>query len=176
MMHCCVSILIVRSYQSAIKGQAVHCQTDIVENTGDKLSFVYVVELQVLVFPLGDLLPFPKCYEFIAAIQQKPSDHRGEIKATVRYSVSGIEILSALRYLVQNHSRYRNKQVLPLDKIEEMFQYRDGQIAPIRVVDSYAYNNCTMAASIILNANDNFPGPRYIYRERHWMIISFVQF
>ncbi|CAF1477420.1 unnamed protein product [Adineta ricciae] len=140
MMHCYVSILIVRGHQSAMKGQVVHCQADIVEN-------------------IGDLLPFPKCYEFMAVIQQKPTDHRGEIKSTVRYSVSGIQILNALRYLVQNHSGYRNKQVLPLDKIEEMFQCREDQIAPIRIIDSYAYNNCTMAAPIILDANDNFPGP-----------------
>ena len=102
----------------------------------------------------------------MAVIQQKPTDHRGEIKSTVRYSVSGIQILSALQYLVQNHLGYRNKQVLPLDKIEEMLQCREDKISPIRIVDSYAYNNCTMAAPIILDKNDNFPGPRYMYRGR----------
>ncbi|CAF5126585.1 unnamed protein product, partial [Rotaria socialis] len=71
-----MSILIIRGHQSAMKGQVVHCQADVVDN-------------------IGDLLPFPKCYEFMAVIQQKPSDHNGEIKATVRYSVSAIQILRA---------------------------------------------------------------------------------
>jgi hypothetical protein len=103
----------------------------------------------------------------MAVIQQKPTDHRGEIKSTVRYSVSAIRILSALQYLVQHHVGYRNKRVLPLEKIEEMFQCREDHVAPIRIVDSYAYNNCTIAAPVILDANDNFSGPRYRHREKH---------
>lgn len=34
LMHCYVSVLIVRGHQSAMKGQVVHCQADIVENIG----------------------------------------------------------------------------------------------------------------------------------------------
>jgi hypothetical protein len=39
-MHCYVSILIVRGHQSAMKGQVVHCQVDLLENIGDELSFL----------------------------------------------------------------------------------------------------------------------------------------
>ena len=39
MMHCYVSILIIRGHQSAMKGQVVHCQADIVENIGDQCFF-----------------------------------------------------------------------------------------------------------------------------------------
>ena len=34
-MHCYVSILIIRGHQSVMKGQVVHCQADFVENIGD---------------------------------------------------------------------------------------------------------------------------------------------
>ncbi|CAF1110690.1 unnamed protein product, partial [Rotaria magnacalcarata] len=124
LMHCYMSILIIRGHQSAMKGQVVHCQADIAEN-------------------IGDLLPLPKCYEFMAVIQQKPTDDNGEIKCTVRYSVSAIQILRAIQYLIQNHSGYINKQVLALEKIEDMFECRKEQVAPIRIIDSYAYNNST---------------------------------
>jgi hypothetical protein len=82
-----------------MKGQVVHCQTDVLDN-------------------MGDLLPFPKCYEFMAVIQQKPTDNTKEIRSTVRYSVSAIQILNALRFLIENHIGYVNKQILPLKKLK----------------------------------------------------------
>ncbi|CAF4394484.1 unnamed protein product, partial [Rotaria sordida] len=42
LMHCYISILIIRGHQSAMKGQVVHCQVDVADN-------------------IGDLLPLPKC-------------------------------------------------------------------------------------------------------------------
>jgi len=95
LMHCYMSILIIRGSSSSMKGQVVHCQTDVLDN-------------------MGDLLPFPKCYEFMAVIQQKPTDNTKEIRSTVRYSVSAIQILNALRFLIENHIGYVNKQILPL--------------------------------------------------------------
>ncbi|CAF4046824.1 unnamed protein product, partial [Rotaria sordida] len=95
LMHCYISILIIRGHQSAMKGQVVHCQVDVADN-------------------IGDLLPLPKCYEFMAVIQQKPMNENGEIKSTVRYSVSAIQILRAIQYLIQHHIGYMNKQVLSL--------------------------------------------------------------
>ncbi|CAF1405176.1 unnamed protein product [Adineta steineri] len=139
-IHCYMSILIIRGHQSAMKGQVVYCQADITDN-------------------IGDLLPFPKCYEFMAVIQQKPPNENNEIRSTVRYSVSAIQIMKALQFLIQNHSGYLNKQVVPLKKIEEMFECRQDDVAPIRVIDSYAYNNCTTSAPIILGANEDFFGP-----------------
>ncbi|CAF4848101.1 unnamed protein product, partial [Rotaria socialis] len=63
LMHCYMSILIIRGHQSSMKGQVAHCQADVADN-------------------IGDLLPLPKCYEFMAVIQQKPTDDSGEIKST----------------------------------------------------------------------------------------------
>ncbi|CAF4188359.1 unnamed protein product, partial [Adineta steineri] len=40
----------------------------------------------------------------MAVIQQKPSNDNNEIRSTVRYSVSAIQILKALQFLIQNHS------------------------------------------------------------------------
>ncbi|CAF4849785.1 unnamed protein product [Rotaria socialis] len=140
LMHCYMRVLIIRGHQSAMKGQVVHCQADVVDN-------------------IGDLLPFPKCYEFMAVIQQKPSDHNGEIKVTVRYSVSAIQILRAIQYLIKHHVGYINKQVLSLEKIQEMFECRKEEIALIRIIDSYAYNNATTSAPIILDSDEALLGP-----------------
>ncbi|CAF5009716.1 unnamed protein product, partial [Rotaria sp. Silwood1] len=140
LMHCYMSILIVRGHQSAMKGQVVHCQVDVADN-------------------IGDLLPLPKCYEFMAVIQQKPTNDNDEIKSTVRYSVSAIQILHAIQYLIQHHIGYMNKQVLPVEKIEEMFQCRKEDVAPIRIIDSYAYNNSTTSAPIILDVDEAVFGP-----------------
>jgi hypothetical protein len=125
-----------------MKGQVVHCQADVTEN-------------------IGDLLPLPKCYEFMAVIQQKPTNDDNEIRSTVRYSVSAIQILKAIQYLIQHHIGYMNKQVLPLATIEDMFECRKENVAPIRIIDSYAYNNSTTSAPIILDSNEDFFGPRY---------------
>ena len=145
LMHCYMSILIIRGHQGAMKGQVVHCHADIVEN-------------------IGDLLPFPKCYELMAVIQQKPTNNGNEIRSTVRYSVSAIQILKALQYLTQHHRAYANKQILSLEKIADMFKCREEDVAPIRIIDSYAYNNSTTAAPIVLNVDDDFWGPRYKIR------------
>lgn len=40
-MHCYVSILIIRGHQSAMKGQVVHCETDFVENIGKRQQMSY---------------------------------------------------------------------------------------------------------------------------------------
>ena len=64
LMHCYMSILIIRGQQGSMKGQVVHCQADVADN-------------------IGDLLPLPKCYEFMAVIQQKPTNDDDEIKSTV---------------------------------------------------------------------------------------------
>ncbi len=155
LMHCYMSILVIRGRQGAMKGQVVHCQADLIDN-------------------IGDLLPFPKCYEFMAVIQQKPIDNNNEIRSTVRYSVSAIQILKALLYLVENHISYANKQVLSLEKIQDMFECRKEDIAPIRIIDSYAYNNCTIAAPIILDANEDFFGPRYYFNYYYLIFISII--
>ncbi|CAF3206684.1 unnamed protein product [Rotaria sp. Silwood2] len=147
LMHCYMSILIIRGHQSAMKGQVVHCQVDVADN-------------------IDDLLPLPKCYEFMAVIQQKPMNTNGEIRSTVRYSVSAIQILRAIQYLIEHHIGYINKQVLPLEKIEEMFQCRTEDVAPIRIIDSYAYNNSTTSAPIILDADEAVLGPSSKVRVR----------
>jgi hypothetical protein len=109
----------------------------------------------------GDLLPLPKCYEFMAVVQQKPTDDAHEIRSTARYSVSAMQILKALQYLTQNHVGYQQKHVLPMEKIEEMFQCRKEDVASIRIIDSYAYNNCTISAPMIVDNSHGFLGPRY---------------
>jgi len=131
LMHCYMSILIIRGHQGSMKGQVVHCKADVNDN-------------------IEDLLPFPKCFEFMSVIQQKPMNDSNEIRSTVRYSVSSIQILKAIQYLIQHHTAYSKKQLLPLEKIEEMFQCRKEDVAAIRIIDSYAYNNCTTSAPIIL--------------------------
>lgn len=140
--HCYMSILIIRGRQNAMKGQLVHCQADVTKN-------------------IGDLLPFPECYQFMAVVQQKPTKDHNEIRSTVRYSVSAKQILNALEYLVGHHKAYANKRVLSLDEIESMFQSKDEELAPIRIIDSYAYNNCTTSSPIILDPNDELLGPWY---------------
>jgi len=141
LMHCYMSIIVIRGHQSAMRGQVVHCPVDVSKN-------------------IEDLLPLPKCYEFMAVIQQKPANENGEISCTVRYSVSAIQILTAIHYLIQNHAGYYNKKVLPLNEIKEMFQCRKEEIAPIRIIDSYAYNSCTTSAPIIANVDEGMSGPR----------------
>ena len=34
LMHCYMSVLIIRGHQSAMKGQVVHCQADVINNIG----------------------------------------------------------------------------------------------------------------------------------------------
>ncbi|CAF4391812.1 unnamed protein product, partial [Rotaria magnacalcarata] len=40
-----------------------------------------------------------------------------------------------------------------------MFRCRKEDVAAIRIIDSYAYNNCTTSAPIILDSNEDFFGP-----------------
>ncbi|CAF4983443.1 unnamed protein product, partial [Rotaria socialis] len=56
---------------------------------------------------------------------------------------------------------YINKQVLSLEKIQEMFECRKEEIALIRIIDSYAYNNATTSAPIILDSDEALLGPRF---------------
>ncbi|CAM4839468.1 unnamed protein product [Rotaria magnacalcarata] len=119
-----------------------------------------------------DLLPLPKCYEFMAVIQQKLTDDCGVIKPTVRYSVS------ANQYLIQHHTAYMNEQLLPLEKIEEMFQCRKVNVVPIRIIDSHAYNNCKTSAPIILDSNEDFFGPNRTHKpgdDSIWKIESVME-
>ncbi|CAF1402333.1 unnamed protein product [Adineta ricciae] len=140
LMHCYMSILIIRDRSSPMKGQVEHCQIDALDN-------------------IADLLPFPKCCEFMAVIQQKPSEKHNEIRSIVRYSVSATQILNAIIYLIQNHIGYSNKRVLPLRSIEEIFQCRKEDLAPIKIIDSYAYNNSTTSSPIILDSKEDFLWP-----------------
>ncbi|CAF1201904.1 unnamed protein product [Rotaria magnacalcarata] len=120
----------------------------------------------------SDLLPLPKCYEFMAVIQQKLTDDCGVIKPTVRYSVS------ANQYLIQHHTAYMNEQLLPLEKIEEMFQCRKVNVVPIRIIDSHAYNNCKTSAPIILDSNEDFFGPNRTHKpgdDSIWKIESVME-
>ena len=141
LMHCYMSIIITRGNQKSIKGQVVHCPADAIEN-------------------IGDLLPFPKCYEFMSVIQMKPGNKENELRTTVRYSVSTVQILTALEFLVKHHAGYRNKQVLSLNGIKELFDCRDEDVTPIRIIDSYAYHNSTISAPIIMDADEEFIGAR----------------
>lgn len=141
LMHCYMSILIIRGSQKSIKGQVVHCPADAVEN-------------------IGDLLPFPKSYEFMSVIQMKPGNDDHELRATVRYSVNAVQILTALEYLVKHHSGYRDKKILSLKGIEELFECREEDVTRIRIVDSYAYHNSTISAPVIMDADEDFTGPR----------------
>jgi hypothetical protein len=104
------AVAIIRVSRRSIKGQVVHWPADIAEN-------------------IGDLLPFPKCYEFMAIIRKKSTNNDNELRTTVRYSVSVIQILKALEFLFEHHTGYnRNKQILPL-KIITYVHYKSQKFS-----------------------------------------------
>jgi len=41
-----------------------------------------------------------------------------------------------------------------------MFECRKEDISPIRIIDSYAYNNCTTSAPVILDPTEAVQGPK----------------
>ncbi|CAF3785459.1 unnamed protein product [Rotaria sordida] len=137
--HIYMSIILIRGHQAAMKGQAVH----------------FHIDTNVIV---GDLLPFPRCYEFLAVVQEKPLKNH-EIHTTVAYSFSPIQVLKALTYLKQYNHLYAAKKFMTINEIEEMFKCRNEIITPIRIIDSYAYNNSTTTTPI-LNSSDDFSGPK----------------
>ena len=86
----------------------------------------------------------------MAVVQQKPSDDTREIKSTVRYSVSAIQILNALQYLTQHHIEYRNKKVLPMEKIEEMLHSSELSIHTLIIIAQQLHRSLRMQMMILL--------------------------
>ncbi|CAM4972735.1 unnamed protein product [Rotaria socialis] len=74
--HIYMSIILIRGRQAALKGQIVH----------------FHVDTDVIV---GKLLPFPRYYEFLAVVQEKPHKNN-EIRTTVTYSFNPARVLIAL--------------------------------------------------------------------------------
>lgn len=138
--HIYMSIILIRGHQAALKGQVVH----------------FNVDTNVTV---SNLLPFPRCYEFLAVVQEKPRKNN-EFRTTVSYSFSPVQVLKALKYLKQNNHLYSEKQLMTIEEINETFESREENIIPIRIIDSYAYNNCTTITPII-NRSEILSGPKY---------------
>ena len=86
--HIYMSIILIRGHQAAVKGQVVH----------------FHVDQNVIV---DDLLPFPRCHEFLAVVQEKPMKNN-EIHTTVTYSFSPIQVLKGLMYLKEFDVNARN--------------------------------------------------------------------
>ncbi|CAF4551833.1 unnamed protein product, partial [Rotaria socialis] len=114
--HIYMSIILIRGRQAALKGQIVH----------------FHVDNDVIV---GDLLPFPRCYEFLAVVQEKPHTIK-EIRTT-------------------------KKKLMTMDEIQKMFECRKDNIIPIQIIDSYAYNNATTIAPVV-NCSETLYGPQRI--------------
>jgi hypothetical protein len=138
--HIYMSIIVIRGHQSAVKGQVVHFNVD-------------------TAVTVDNLLPFPRCYEFLAVVQEKPLKNN-QVHTTVSYSFSPIQVLKALIYLKQNNHLYFNKQLMSVNEIEAMFKCKQENIIGILIVDSYAYNNCTTITPSN-NSSDNLFGPKY---------------
>ncbi|CAF3454536.1 unnamed protein product [Rotaria sp. Silwood1] len=139
--HIYMSIILIRGRQAALKGQVVH----------------FHVDTSVIV---DDLLPFPRCYEFLAVVQEKPLKNN-EIRTTVSYSFSPVQVLKALNYLKQHNHLYSDKKLMTIEEIQEIFKCRQEDIIPIRIIDSYAYNNATTIAPVI-NSSEPLFGPKRI--------------
>ncbi|CAF4183426.1 unnamed protein product, partial [Adineta steineri] len=139
--HVYMSIIIIRGHQAALKGQVVH----------------FHVDTDVTV---EDLLPFPRCYEFLAVVQEKPIKNN-QVTTTVTYSFSPVHVLKALFYLKQHNHLYKNKNIMKLHEIQEMFKCQPENIIPIRIIDSYAYNNSTTNSPII-EPSEILSGPKRV--------------
>jgi hypothetical protein len=137
--HVYMSIIVVRGHQAALKGQVVHFHVD---------SDITV----------KDLLPFPRCYEYLAVVQEKPLKNN-EIRTTVTYAFSPIQVLKALQFLQQENHLYAKKKIMSMKEIQEMFQCRNENIVSIRIIDSYAYNNATTMSPVISSV-DSLSGPK----------------
>ncbi|CAF1231774.1 unnamed protein product [Adineta ricciae] len=134
-----MSIILVRGHQAALKGQVVH----------------FHVDTDVVV---EQILPFPRCYEFLAVVQEKPMKN-DQITTTVTYSFSPVQVLQALNYLKEHNHLYCEKQIMTKDEIEKLFKCQAENIVPIKIIDSYAYNSSTTIAPII-NSGDLLCGPK----------------
>jgi hypothetical protein len=65
----------------------------------------------------------------MAIIRKKSTNNDNELRTTVRYSVSVIQILKALEFLFEHHTGYnRNKQILPL-KIITYVHYKSQKFS-----------------------------------------------
>jgi hypothetical protein len=137
--HVYMSIIAIRGHQAALKGQVVHFHVD---------SAVTVEEI----------LPFPRCYEYLAVVQEKPSKNN-EIRTTVAYAFSPIQVLKALHVLQQENHLYAEKKIMSMKEIEDMFQCRNENIVPIRIIDRYAYNNATTVSPVV-NSVESLSGPK----------------
>jgi hypothetical protein len=137
--HIYMSVVLVRGRQVAVKGQVVH----------------FNVDTAVLV---DDLLPFPRCYEFLAVVQKKPSKNN-HIATTVGYSFSPIQVLKALYYLKEHNHLYSEKKLMSIEQIEEIFKCRKEDVIPIRIIDSYAYNN-SITIVPFNNSSESLYGPK----------------
>ncbi|CAF4786740.1 unnamed protein product, partial [Rotaria sp. Silwood2] len=125
--------------QTALKGQVVH----------------FHVDTSVIV---DELLPFPRCYEFLAVVQEKPHKNN-EIRTTVSYSSSPVQVLKALNYLKPYNHLYSYKKLMTIEEIQEIFKCRQEDIIPIRIIDSYEYNNATTTVPVI-NSPETLLGPK----------------
>ncbi|CAM4979218.1 unnamed protein product [Rotaria socialis] len=141
LVHIYTIIILIRGRQAALKGQIVYF-------SADTNSIV------------NDLLPFPKCYEFLAVVQEK-SHKNNEFGTTVTYSFRPIQVLKALIYLKQHNHLYFNKTLMTIEQIEDMFQCRRETIIPIRIIHSYAYNNSTVITPVI-NSSEILCGPKRV--------------
>ncbi|CAF4660202.1 unnamed protein product, partial [Rotaria sp. Silwood2] len=139
--HIYMSIILIRGRQTALKGQVVH----------------FHVDTSIIV---DDLLSFPRCYEFLAVVQEKPLKNN-EIRTTVSYSFSPVQVLKALNYLKQHNHLYSDKKLMTIEEIQEIFKCRQEDIIPIRIIDSYAYNNATTITPVI-NSSETLFGPKRI--------------
>jgi len=135
-----MSVILVRGHQAALRGQVVH----------------FHVNTDILV---GDLLPFPRCYEFLAVVQEKPPKNN-TISTTVTYSFSPIQVLKALNYLKQHNHLYFDKKIMTIEQMQDLFKCQNENIVSIKIIDSYAYNNCTTTRPII-DSSDSLCGPKY---------------
>ncbi|CAF3233766.1 unnamed protein product [Rotaria sp. Silwood2] len=152
-----MSIILIRGRQTALKGQVVH----------------FHVDTSVIV---DELLPFPRCYEFLAVVQEKPHQNN-EIRTTVSYSFSPVQVLKALNYLKQYNHLYSHKKLMTIEEIQEIFKCRQEDIIPIRIIDSYAYNNATTTVPVI-NSPETLLGPKRIIpcaEDPIWKIESYLE-
>ncbi|CAF1487611.1 unnamed protein product, partial [Adineta ricciae] len=155
--HVYMSIILVRGHQAALKGQVVH----------------FHVDSQAVV---DQLLPFPRCHEFLAVVQEKPAKNQ-EITTTVTYSFSAVQVLKALIYLKQHNHLYFEKEIMTVDQMQLLFKCQSENISPIKIIDSYAYNNSTTTAPFI-NSSDVLCGPKRIIscaKDAIWQVEPFLE-
>ncbi|CAF4756581.1 unnamed protein product, partial [Rotaria sp. Silwood2] len=82
-----------------------------------------------------------------------------EIRTTVSYSSSPVQVLKALNYLKQYNHLYSYKKLMTIEEIQEIFKCRQEDIIPIRIIDSYEYNNATTTVPVI-NSPETLLGPK----------------